>query len=177
MYAYIELTDIEGKGDGSGQDERSDEFDKHNKLHAEAEGAAEILDENELHEVVDGRVDPATALRQKHLECVGHRGLAHGLRHEDLLALGEGPQHERRQIAVLAEQKQVLLVQRVHDVLRVVLDDIRVGQDRHPVVLGALGRFDAVHAEASGQARDTAEDGLERLGEVVRDEVLEDLDG
>ena len=122
-----------------------------------------------------GAVDPAPPLRQQHRELVRHRGLAHGLGHKDLLPLRKGLEHQGREVAVLAQQQQVLLVQRVHDVLRVVLHHVRVREDGHPVVLPALGRLDPVHAEAAGQARDPAEDGLERLGEVVRDEVLEHL--
>ena len=51
------------------------------------------------------------------------------------------------------------------------LDDVGVGEDGDPVVLPAFGRFDAVHAEAAGEAGDTAEDGFEGFGEVVGDEV------
>ena len=54
------------------------------------------------------------------------------------------------------------------------LDDVWVGQDRNPVVLATFRRFDTVHAEAAGKAGDTAKDGFEGFGEVVRDEVPDD---
>ena len=81
---------------------------------------------------------------------LGDCGLAHGLGHEDLFALGKGLEHERREVAVFAEEEEIFLVQGVDDVLGVVLDDVRVGEDGYPVVLPAFRRFDTVHAEAAG---------------------------
>jgi hypothetical protein len=52
-----------------------------------------------------------------------------------------------------------------------VLDNVRISQDRHPVVLATLGSFNTVHRETTGQTSDTTEDGLERFGLVVRNEV------
>lgn len=170
------LTDVESECNSGRQDEGTDELDEDDELHTEAEGTAQVADEHELHQVVHGRVDPAAALREEDLELVRDGGFANGLRNEDLLAFGEGLEHEGGQVAVLAEQEQVLLVQRVDDVLGVVLDDVRVGEDGDPVVLAALGRLDAVHTEAAGQTGDTTEDGFERLALVVGNEVLEDLD-
>ena len=163
--------EVEGEGDGGGEDEGADELDEDDELHAEAEGAAQVPHQHQLHEVVHRAVDPAPALRQQHRELLRHRRLAHRLRHEHLLALRERLQHQRRQVAVFAEQEQVLLVQRVDHVLRVVLHHVRVGEDGHPVVLPAFRRFDPVHAEAAGQTGDAAEDGFEGFGQVVRYEV------
>lgn len=86
----------------------------------------------------------------------------------DLLPLGERPQHQRRQVAVLAQDVQILLVERLDHVLRVVLDNVRVRQDGYPVILPTLGRLDTVHAEAAGQAGDVAKDRLKRLGQMMR---------
>lgn len=65
-------------------------------------------------------------------------------------------------------------MERIDDVLRVVLDDVGVGEDGDPVAVASFRRLDAVHREASGEAGDSAEDRLERLGEMMRDVVLED---
>lgn len=170
-------TDVEGEGNGSGQDESSHQFDEDDKLHTEAEGTTEVADQDQLHQVVDSRVDPTATLREQNAERVGNGSLANGLGDEDLLSLGEGAEHESCQVTILTEQQKILLMQRVDDVLGVVLDDIGVGQDRNPVVLSSLGRLDAVHAETAGQAGDTTKDRLEGLGQVMGDEVLEDLDG
>ena len=56
------------------------------------------------------------------------------------------------------------------------LDNIRVGQDWHPIAFVALGSLDAVHTEASWQAGDTSPHRFERFSLMMRDVVLEDLD-
>ena len=88
------LTDIESKGDSSRENQCTNQIDEHDKLHAEAECTAKIPYQNKLHKVVDGTVDPSTALGQQNRELLGNGCLAHGLRHEDLLALREGPKHK-----------------------------------------------------------------------------------
>jgi hypothetical protein len=65
-------------------------------------------------------------------------------------------------------------VQGIDDILRVVLDDVRVSNDGDPVAGVTLWRLDSVHREATGKTGNTSEDGLERLGLVMRDVVLED---
>jgi hypothetical protein len=52
-----------------------------------------------------------------------------------------------------------------------VFDNVGVGQNWDPVVLTALWSFDAIHAETARQTGDTTENGLERFGQVVRDEI------
>ena len=86
--------EVEGEGDGGRQNQSADELDEDDELHAEAEGAAQVAHQHQLHQVVHRAVDPAPALGQQDGELLGHRRLAHGLRHEDLFALGEGLEHE-----------------------------------------------------------------------------------
>ena len=62
----------------------------------------------------------------------------------------------------------------VDDVLRVVLDDVRVREDGYPVSRLALGRLDAVHAEATGQTSNATKHRLERFRQMMRDVVFED---
>jgi hypothetical protein len=96
------------------------------------------------------------------------------LRTEHHLAPRERPEHEGSEVAVFSEKEEVLLVQRVDDVLRVVLDDVGIGEDGDPVAIAALRSLDAVHWETTGKTGDTAEHRLESLSEMVRDVVLED---
>lgn len=56
------LTEVDGKGDGGGEDERSDEFDSDYELHTKAERAAQIADQNQFHQVVNCTVDPSSSL-------------------------------------------------------------------------------------------------------------------
>jgi hypothetical protein len=144
------------------------------EAHRETEDTAKIRNDNQLEQVVNGRVDPSTTLRKEDRERVGNDRLTHRLRAEHHLPPRERPQHERREVTIFSEKEEVLLVKRVDDVLRVVRDDVRVGEDRDPVPVAAFRGFDAVHRETTGETGYAAEHGLEGFGEVVGDVVLED---
>jgi len=53
---------VESEGNGSREDKCAHELDEYDELHAEAECAAEISDENQLHEVMNRTVDPSPPL-------------------------------------------------------------------------------------------------------------------
>jgi hypothetical protein len=55
-----------------------------------------------------------------------------------------------------------------------VFHNVRVGEDRDPVTGIALGSLDAVHAETTRQTGNTSKHGLESLGHMVGDIILED---
>lgn len=151
------LTEVECEGDGSREHKRTNQLNEDDKLHTEAESATKIPHEDQFHEVVYCTVDPSPTLGQENLELCGDRGLADSLRHKYLLTLRECPEHQRGQVAIFAEQEQVLLVQRVDHVLGIVFDNVRIGEDRDPVVLVSFRSFDAVHAEAARKTRYTTE--------------------
>ena len=94
--------EIEGEGDSGGEDERANEFDEDDELHAEAEGSAEVPNKHQLHEIVYGAVDPSPALGKQDRELLRYCGFADGLGYEDLFAFGECLEHEGREVAVLA---------------------------------------------------------------------------
>lgn len=52
-------------------------------------------------------------------------------------------------------------MQCVDHIFGVVLDNVGVGKNRDPVVLAALGGFDAVHAETTRKTCDTTKDRFE----------------
>ena len=165
-----------GQNQGHGQDDGADQLHQNDKLHREAEGTAQIPDQGpSSKQVVDSRVDPTTSLRQQDVELVGDDSLADSLGHKHHLAVGEVAEHERRQEAILSKKQQVLLVQRLDNVLRVFLDNFGFGDDWDPVV--ALASLEAVHAEASRQTGHTSKDRLEALAEMMGDVVLKDLNG
>ena len=171
------LTEVDGEGDSGGKDKRANQLDSNDELHTEAESAAKITNEDELHQIVDGTVNPSAALREEDVELVRHSRLTNRLWHKDLLALGECPEHESGEVSVFSEEEQILLVEGVDNVFGVVLDNVGVGEDGHPIILATLRGFDAVHGKATWETGYTTEDGLEGLGKVVRDKVLEDLNG
>jgi hypothetical protein len=62
----------------------------------------------------------------------------------------------------------------VYHVLRVMFDNIRIGQDGNPVAIRTLGCFDTIHTETARQTSDTTKDRFEGLGLMVRDVVFKD---
>jgi hypothetical protein len=64
--------------------------------------------------------------------------------------------------------KQVLEMERVDPVFRVIVDDL-VGDEEGLV---RVGRAESVHRETTWKTGDRAEEAFESLGEVVRDEVF-----
>jgi len=43
------LTEVDGEGDSGGKDKRANQLDSNDELHTEAESAAKITNEDELH--------------------------------------------------------------------------------------------------------------------------------
>ncbi|KAG5461694.1 MAG: hypothetical protein BJ554DRAFT_6065 [Olpidium bornovanus] len=161
----------EGHHDRDGEKHRPEQLHEDHELHGKAGNPAQVFYQHELQQVVHCRVNPAPPLRQQNPESARHHRLALGLRHEHHLPLREVAQHQRRQKPVLAQQKQVFLVQRFHLVLAVLLDDVRVRENGNPSAV--LARLDSVHRKAPGKARHSAEDGFEGFAEMVRDVILE----
>jgi len=64
-------------------------------------------------------------------------------------------------------------VQRVDDILRVVLAYIGIGKNGDPVTAVAFWRLYPVHAETTRETGDTTKDGLEGFSEMMRDVVFE----
>lgn len=99
-----------GEGDGDGKHDRSEQVHEHHELHAEAERSTQVSDKNKLHQVVDGRIDPSTPLREEHGESIRDDRSAAGLRQEHHLSVREGSNENRRQKAIFAQKEQVLLM-------------------------------------------------------------------
>lgn len=62
------------------------------------------------------------------------------------------------------------------DTLTVLLDDFRFDDERYPVLASRLPRLESEHGKTTWQARDTTKDRFKRFGEMMGNEVLEDLD-
>ena len=100
-----EATDV---SDGDGCDDRGQEVDEDDEPHREAAESAELVDEDELGQVVDGRVDPSSSLREQHAPLVRSDRLCERGSDERRLVLGEVLEEERGQVSILSEVKQVL---------------------------------------------------------------------
>lgn len=136
---------VEGETDGGGKHEGTDEVHKDDKLHREAECTAQVTDQHELEQVVNGRIDPSSSLREQDSETFRHDRLAYGLRAEHHLSLRERLEHECREVSVFTKEEKILLVKRIDNVFRVVFANVRIGKDRYPVTAIAFRRLDTVH--------------------------------
>lgn len=116
---------------------------------------------------MDGRINPPTTLGEQNAERVRDDGLADCLRTEHVLAPRERLEQKGCEVSIFSEEQQVLLVQRVDNILRVPFHDIGICQNRDPVSSVALGSLDPVHTETTGQTSNTTEHGFERLSHVV----------
>ena len=67
--------------------------------------------------------------------------------------------------------QQVLHMQRVHPIFRVILDDLVGDEERFVGVCGSK----SIHSETTGKTGDRSEETLECLGQVMGDEVFVDL--
>jgi hypothetical protein len=64
-----------------------------------------------------------------------------------------------------------------HLTLTVLPDNLGLDDQWNPVVTRRFPRFESKHGETTWKTRHTAKDGLESFGEMVGNEILEDLDG
>ena len=62
MGISIRLTNIEGECNSSGKNQGTDQLDENDKLHTETERAAEVLNKNQFHQVMNRRVNPSSSL-------------------------------------------------------------------------------------------------------------------
>ncbi len=127
--------------------------------------------EQKFCEIVHRRIDPATALREQNRPTFRRVRLALRVGREGNLHVGKVFEHQRGQVSILAERQQILLVQRVDIIDRVVFNDLLVDEQRDRLV----GRADAIHAKTAGQARHGAKQRFKRLCHVMRNEVLVNL--
>jgi hypothetical protein len=120
---------------------------------------------------VNGRIDPATALRKQHLPVVWGYGEGMGITNELRFGQWEVLQQQGSQITILAEMEQVFHMQCVHSVLGVILDDLVSYQQG---LLG-VGSPQTIECETTRKTSDGAEETLEGLCHVMRNKVLIDL--
>lgn len=110
--------------EGGGQDQSTDKIDHDEEAHRKAAEATHVGEEHELGEVVHGRVDPATTLRQENAPRVGSYRHSLSFGEELGLKVGEVLEDEGREVTILSEGEQVLLVQGIEDSLRLMVDEM-----------------------------------------------------
>jgi hypothetical protein len=95
-------------GDSDGSDDGREQIDEDNESHGEAAEPAELLDEDELGQVVNGRVDPSTTLGQENAPLVGCDSLGEGGSDEGGLVSGEVFEKKRCKVSIFSKVQQVL---------------------------------------------------------------------
>lgn len=96
---------------------------KHEEPHGETAEPKQLGQQDKLGQVMHRRVDPSTTLGQQHAVALRRDGSSLCIGTELGLERREVFEQERRQEPILAEREQVLLVQRVHERLGVLVDD------------------------------------------------------
>jgi hypothetical protein len=144
-------------------------------LHAEAERAAKISNEDKLHQIVNGRVDPSPPLGKEDREGVGDDCSATGLGKEHHLSVRERAEEDSRQESIFTEEEQILLMEGRDFRLAVLLDDFGLDDQRNPVIACRFSCLQPEHGETTGQAGNTTENGFKGFGQVMRNEVFKDL--
>ena len=124
-------------GDGDGCDDGGQQVKHDDEAHGETAEAAKLVEEDELAQIVNGGVDPAATLRQQDLPIVGSNRERMGIADELGLEEREVLEQKSRQVTILSEMQQVLRVQRVDAVLRVVLDHLVGDEERLVRVRGS----------------------------------------
>jgi hypothetical protein len=149
----------------------TDEIQVHKEPHRETTNATKFRQDSKLAQVMDGRVDPTTTLREQHTP----RGRRHGPSDRIGLELGlerrKVLHEERRQEPIFTQREQVLLVKRVNIGLSVLVDDTVGDEDRTALVSGT----NTIEGEASRETGHGTEQTLESLGEMVGNVVLVNL--
>ncbi|RUS26043.1 hypothetical protein BC938DRAFT_471298 [Jimgerdemannia flammicorona] len=163
-----EVDEVDEVDDGGRKSEGTKQIDQDDKAHRKAAETAQLGEHDDLHQVVDGGVNPATTLREKDAPAIGRGGHTLSVRSEGHLVLREMFHHQGREVTILAEVKQVLLVEGIDVIVLVITNDLVRNNQRR--ALG--GGTDSIHAETAGQTSDTAEQGFKRLRQVMRNVVL-----
>jgi hypothetical protein len=128
-------------------------------------------DKNKFTQVVHHRVDPPSTLRQQDLEVIRGYSMGDSVRGKLHPESREMFHHDCRKRSIFAKMQQVLLVQRVDNPLRVIIDD-EVGDDKTAAFIGGT---DAINAEPNGKTGNRPEQRFEGFGKMVRDVVFINL--
>jgi hypothetical protein len=123
----------------------SEQIHEDDEAHAEAAEAAQILEDDELGQVVNGGVDPTTSLGEKDTPCLGGSRESVCVSNEFVRHLREVLRHQSGEITILTKREKVLLVQGVHVAVGILFDDL-VGDDER---LALVGSSETVHAETT----------------------------
>ena len=101
-------------------DDGGQKIDHNDEAHREAAETTEPVEEHQLAEIVNCRVDPATTLREKHLPVVGRDRIGMRISDELRLEVRKVLEEKCRQVTIFTEVQKILHVERVNPVFGIV---------------------------------------------------------
>lgn len=117
------------------------------------------------------RVNPTSPLTEQNLPIIRRHRVRMRISHELRLETREVLQQQSREVPILSEMQQILHMQCVDPVLRIVVYELVRDEQR----LVRVRCPQAVERETTRQTGDGTKERLERLGHVMRDEIFVDL--
>lgn len=96
---------------------------------------------------MDSTINPPSPLRKQDFKSVWYDSFTHGRRAKHHLSFGECTKHEGRQKSIFAQKKEVLCMQGIDLVFRIIFDDIRIRKDGNLQV--AVIHFDPINRETA----------------------------
>ena len=115
--------------------ESRQEINEYDETHRETAESAETVQEDQFSQVVNGRVDPSSTLRQQDRPLVWCYGEGMSVTDELGLVHREVLQEESREVTIFTKMEKVLHVEGVDSVFGIVLDD-SVGDEQGLVGVG-----------------------------------------
>jgi hypothetical protein len=111
-------------------DKGRDEVDEDDEAHREAAHATEGVDEEQLKQIVDCRVDPAPSLRKQNFPAFWSCCQGSSVSDKGCLVRRKSLQQKRCEITVFSQVQQVLQVKRIDDIERERVDDRIAAEER-----------------------------------------------
>lgn len=109
-------------GSCDGLNEGRQKIDHDDEAHGETTETAELVQEDEFTEIVHGRVNPTPTLRQQNLPIIWRHCVSMSIPDELRLEVGEVLQEKCGHVTIFSKVQKILHMQRIHTILRVVLD-------------------------------------------------------
>ena len=148
--------------------QRRQKIDHDHETHGETTESTKLLQENEFPKIMHRRVNPAPTLRKQHLPVIRSNSIRMSVPNELCLETGEMLEEERGQVTIFTEMQQILHMQGIDAILRVVLDELV--RDEQGLV--CIGGSQAIEGETTRQTGDGTEKTLECFSHVMRDKVF-----
>ena len=100
----------------------TEQVDEDEEAHRETAETAELIEEDKFAQVVHGRVDPTTTLGEQNPPVIGGYSERVSVADELSLEIREVFEQQCRKVTIFTKVEEVLHVQRVDSVFRVILD-------------------------------------------------------